>query len=100
MKLYISDLHFGHKNIIRSDNRPFSSLDEMDSKMIELWNIKENPDDDVLIVGDVCCRNSKPPHWYLAQLNGHKHLVLGNHNAVVLKDKKCERYLDSISELK
>ena len=29
MNLYISDLHFGHTNVIRFDNRPFADRDEM-----------------------------------------------------------------------
>ena len=29
MKRYISDYHLGHSNIINSESRPFSSLDEM-----------------------------------------------------------------------
>ena len=28
---YISDLHFGHSNIIRLDMRPFESTEEMDA---------------------------------------------------------------------
>lgn len=30
MNLYISDLHFGHKNVIGFDHRPFIDTDEMD----------------------------------------------------------------------
>ncbi len=99
MKRYISDLHFGHNNVIRFDRRPFENADDMDSKMIELWNSRVSPNDDVYIDGDLCCGNAKPPHWYLSQLNGHKHLTLGNHDEVVLKDKQCLKYLESISQM-
>ena len=51
MNLYISDLHFGHENAIEFDNRPFSDVDEMDRRMIELWNLRVSHNDDVYIVG-------------------------------------------------
>ena len=37
-KIYTSDLHIDHKNIIVFDHRPFSSLDEMTEKIIANWN--------------------------------------------------------------
>lgn len=35
---YISDLHFGHSNIIRLDTRPFESTEEMDRELVKRWN--------------------------------------------------------------
>ena len=42
---FTSDLHFGHKNIIRYDNRPFLSVEEMDAEIVRRWNAKVSPDD-------------------------------------------------------
>lgn len=52
MNYYISDTHFGHKNVIRYDNRPFDSIEEMDEAMIQLWNETVNDADAVYILGD------------------------------------------------
>lgn len=48
MNFYIADMHFGHKNIIRYDNRPFGSVEEMDKALIQLWNETVGSDDIVL----------------------------------------------------
>ena len=52
MVFVTSDLHFGHKNIIKYENRPFKDVEEMDQKLIENWNNKVGKDDTVYILGD------------------------------------------------
>lgn len=47
---FTSDFHFGHKNIIRYDNRPFLSVEEMDAEIVRRWNAKVSPDDIVYIL--------------------------------------------------
>lgn len=34
MTFYIADLHLGHKNVLRFDNRPFSTIEENDEYII------------------------------------------------------------------
>ena len=45
MNLYISDLHFGHKNVILFEHRPFSDVDTMDHCLIQLWNSRVSAED-------------------------------------------------------
>lgn len=53
MIYFTSDLHFGHRNVIRFDNRPFSSVEEMDAALIERWNQKVSNEDAVYVLGDL-----------------------------------------------
>ena len=99
MNLYISDLHFGHANVIDFDNRPFADVDEMDHCMIELWNSRVSPNDDVYIVGDFCFKAGKTPDWYLHQLRGHKHLIVGNHDKITLDCENATKHLESIDKM-
>ena len=99
MNLYISDLHFGHKNVIRFDHRPFASVNEMDHVLIQLWNGRVQADDDVYILGDFAHHNEKPAEWYLRQLKGRKHLVIGNHDGKLLEDAKAMSYFESVEKM-
>lgn len=82
MKVFIiSDTHFGHENIIRYCNRPFSSVEEMDRVMIENWNKVVGKDDLVIHLGDFCFYRKKTKVSELVgKLNGKKLLIMGNHD--------------------
>ena len=80
MNYYISDLHIGHENVIRFDQRPFASVDEMNNTLIENWNRTVTNGDTVYILGDLIWEiESKWPEW-LAKLKGQKVLIRGNHD--------------------
>lgn len=80
MNRYISDPHFGHANIIKLDNRPFASVEEMEARLIENWNSVVQNGDTTYILGDFCW--GKEPEWkrLLPQLKGNKVLIRGNHD--------------------
>jgi len=96
VNLYISDLHFGHKAVIDFEHRPFSGIDEMDAVLIQLWNSRVTKNDQVYILGDFAFHNKKPYSWYLKQLRGQKHLVIGNHDKKLLKDAEAMSYFVSV----
>ncbi len=79
---FTSDLHFGHKNVIRFDNRPFASIEEMDREIVERWNRKVAADDTVYVLGDVSWYNLEKTRLLVESLNGHKVLVCGNHDRI------------------
>ena len=79
MNYYISDLHFGHKNVIKFDDRPFESAEEMDAKIIENWNNVVKKNDNVYVVGDMFWCKMDRAIEILDELNGNKFLVKGNH---------------------
>lgn len=84
MIYYISDVHLGHENVLKFDKRPFADTEEMWQIMLERWNEKVKAEDDVYILGDVCYHSKYTPEFYLQQLNGKKHLIVGNHDRAVL----------------
>ena len=99
MNLYISDTHFGHRNAIEFDKRPFADVDEMDRVLIELWNHRVTPEDDVYILGDFSYRSGRALEWYLQQLRGRKHLVIGNHDGKLLANEKAMSYFESVDKM-
>lgn len=79
---YISDTHFSHANIIRYCDRPFRDTDEMDELLIQRWNEVVKPSDHVWHLGDLTMHRQIGQIKYrvLDRLNGHKRLILGNHD--------------------
>jgi calcineurin-like phosphoesterase family protein len=79
---YIADLHFGHFNIIRYDNRPFKTVEEMDNTLIKNWNKAVSNEDCVWILGDISWHDDKKTAEIFKQLNGTKILIKGNHDSI------------------
>ena len=86
------DTHYYHSNVIKYCNRPFKSETEMRNRMIENYNNVVPKDGTCFFLGDVAMMG--PSQWekmkgLLNNLNGTKHLILGNHDEI-----KPFRYLE------
>ena len=78
---FISDPHFYHKNIIEYAARPFDSVEEMTEAIISNWNSVVKTDDDIFVAGDFAFTgNIEKIRSLIERLNGHIHLILGNHD--------------------
>ena len=82
MNYFISDLHLGHANCLRFDNRPFNSIEEQDETIIKNWNDKVTDNDDVYILGDISWYNPTKTAEIFSQLKGRLHLIRGNHDKI------------------
>lgn len=98
MTYFISDLHFGHYNIIKYCSRPFLTTDEMDESIVANWNAKITDDDTVYILGDVAL--SKEKVSTVTRLKGKKHLILGNHDYHNLSEIEGLDCFQSVSYMK
>ena len=75
---FIADTHFTEENIIKYENRPFPSVQDMNERLIENWNARIREEDMVYVLGDFGA--SLQEREILSQLNGIKYLVKGNHD--------------------
>lgn len=80
MIYFTSDHHFGHFNVIKYCDRPFSYVEEMDRTMEENWNNTVKPEDTVYVLGDFSFYNIIKTNEILDRLAGHKILLPGNHD--------------------
>lgn len=99
MKYYISDLHIGHKNIIRFDQRPFFDLEDMKQTIIKNWNSVVTSGDDVYILGDMFWNNDDITE-VLPQFKGNLYLVKGNHDRVNSEMTKRFVWVKDYAEIK
>ena len=78
----ISDTHFGHSKVLQFEpkHRPFATIAEHDRELVARWNATVRPKDTVWHLGDVFF-GGRENHGVLAELNGLKRLVLGNHDS-------------------
>lgn len=85
-----SDLHIGHANSIKFDNRPFRDLDHMHTVLANNYNSTMSDGDICYFVGDIgYTKNDVLKNW-IKRLNPNttKILILGNH------DQGSDKYYD------
>lgn len=82
---FISDLHFGHKNLC--EELRGMSAEESDELIIKNWNNKVKKKDVVYILGDVVMEKHNKVEEYMKQLHGIKYVIGGNHDT----RKVCEK---------
>lgn len=75
-----SDLHFNHNKDFIYAERGFNSVEEMNTAIIKNWNCKVTNDDEVYILGDIMLGDNTEGIDLLNQLNGYKHIIIGNHD--------------------
>lgn len=86
----LSDTHFSHKAEFLLKNRGFSSVEEMDSILINNWNNVVSDNDTVFHLGDVVFQPATRTDIVLPQLKGKKVLIMGNHD----RGKYLSKYFD------
>ena len=84
MNFYISDTHFGHENVIGFDKRPFTSVEEMEYTMTELWNARVRAEDDVYILGDMVFKRDKSPYELIRRVKRQE--------TPCNRESRCEQY--------
>lgn len=94
---FTADLHLGHLNILQHADRPFSSVEKMDTAIINNWNSVVTQNDTVVIVGDFAWKNHKR---YLQALNGKKILIKGNHDKMAASAANCFEGIYDIRTIK
>lgn len=77
---FTADQHFGHANIIRFCDRPFTDPDHMREVLVSRWNEVVSAEDTVWVLGDWAMGNVQETLQVHSRLNGKKALVVGNHD--------------------
>lgn len=88
---YTSDTHFNHPFVAKL--RGFDTAEEHDEHLIESFNRIVKPSDSLWILGDLFIGHMDPGLLKVGRLNGHKHLILGNHDAGHPMHKKSHTHI-------
>lgn len=100
MNYFVSDLHMGHENVLAFDNRPFKTIEDHDKTIINNWNDTVELDDDVHLLGDISWHNATKTIEIFKQLNGNIHLIKGNHDGKLLKNRELQSRFVEIVDYK
>lgn len=97
MQVFFSDPHFSHFNILEYDNRPFSSVEEMDETIIT--NVLDSiaAKDEVYFLGDLAFHKKPDDVRRLLErltVKGRWYFIRGNHdrkkNVNIMKTFACD----------
>ena len=95
---FTSDHHFGHREIVAYESRPFAYTAEMDRELIERWNAAVETGDRVFHLGDFSFHGERETREIVGRLNGSITLVLGNHDRDRSRQWWLEAGFDEVSE--
>ncbi len=89
MIYFTSDLHFNHK--FMAGRRKFGTpenpdVEKMNEAIITAWNTYVTRKDEVYVIGDFAFGPQDKAKKIFYRLNGHKHLIKGNHDAKWMDD--------------
>lgn len=90
---FISDPHFGHKNILKFEEnfRPYRDTNEMDEAIINNYNKTVNEGDLVFWLGDMFFCNSTRTDYIVSRLKPTRNILIrGNHDKGI-SDTKFRR---------
>ena len=102
---FVSDLHFHHRNILKHCPKraeiggfDIEDTEAHDKWLIDVWNKTISKKDIVYIIGDFAFGNPEDIKKYLMpKLNGHKFLILGNHDK---SSEHLDGYFTQIAQMK
>jgi len=80
LQFFTSDWHVGHENVLKYDGRPFTDLAHMHQALVTNFNATVPPGSVTYFLGDMGLGSGDVLRDVLAQLNGTKVLVVGNHD--------------------
>ena len=81
MYYFSSDLHLGHRAVLRMNGRPFETIEEMNRAIITNINARVHRDDTLYLLGDLAFRIPvEEANELIAKLKCKKILIRGNHD--------------------
>jgi calcineurin-like phosphoesterase family protein len=99
---FVSDTHFGHKNIQKfcPNSRKGKDIEEHDRILIHNWQNQVAQHDRVYHLGDFFFCDGRRARNILDQLPGQIHFIYGNHDKVISSNHDLRDKFTSVSDYK
>jgi len=101
---FTADPHIGHANILSYEDRPFESVEEMDSVLLDYWRTLLKRGDRFCILGDVALRGRHVQQALDSIPEGVQvYYILGNHDhryRSLIKSYSCVVWCGDMREVK